>query len=451
MTPRQTLLCLWNVLLRDARHVLVSDRILVQQASNKSIPQCSFVRTYHQTAPVMFYRRFLDRGKGKVKKKKKEEEDQEIDAKIVEEKLTQLEKVKKPGYKIRIPTYESTTDRYINRIFKKAEEQGEKTEETFNTAIKIYKLNAGLYVRGHIEFGDLALSKLEEYELQYNLEVYKMIFSIFPEGKYLPKSKVDAEFIPFPRQQDAALRVLTKMFDNGVIPDEEFGRMIISRFSQRSKVFTRFQRMLYWMPKFKHMNPWPVPRPPPKDPTQLAVMALKRMSFDLETKITVVNDPRDSCSGKFIASAQSPKQIELLSKHPPSKPIIVEGEHYVYLRKVSQKVFVLKTDREGELPGEEPDYYKAMEEEEGEEMFDFVTPLEEEEQTAIVPKKSIHEQEDGTVYGMCITSDSSKESVQDWIQFLQTNNPALEHIPVLFRIRDADFLLNETLKHEEEE
>lgn len=183
-----------------------------------SIPQCSFVRTYHQTAPVMFYRRFLDRGKGKVKKKNKEE-DQEIDAKIVEEKLTQLEKVKKPGYKIRIPTYESTTDRYINRIFKKAEEQGEKTEETFNTAIKIYKLNAGLYVRGHIEFGDLALSKLEEYELQYNLEVYKMIFSIFPEGKYLPKSKVDAEFIPFPRQQDAALRVLTKMFDNGTYED----------------------------------------------------------------------------------------------------------------------------------------------------------------------------------------------------------------------------------------
>lgn len=85
------------------------------------------------------------------------------------------------------------------------------------------------------------------------------------------------------------------------------------------------------------------------------------------------------------------------------------------------------------------------------ELFDFVTPLEEEEQTAIVPKKSVHEQEDGTVYGMCITSDSSKESVQDWIQFLQTKNPALEHIPVLFRIRDADFLLNESLKHEEEE
>lgn len=44
----------------------------------------------------------------------------------------------------------------------------------------------------------------------------------------------------------------------------------------------------------------------------------------------------------------------------------MEGEHYVYLRKVCQKVFVLKTDREGELAGEEPDYYKAMEEQEEE-------------------------------------------------------------------------------------
>lgn len=145
----------------------------------------------------MFYRRFFDRGKGKVKKKKKEEEDQEIDVKIVEEKFIQFEKVKKFGYKIRIFIYESIIDRYINRIFKKVEEQGEKIEEIFNTVIQIYKLNVGLYVRGYIEFGDLVLSKLEEYEFQYNLEVYKMIFSIFFEGKYLFKFKVDVEFIFF--------------------------------------------------------------------------------------------------------------------------------------------------------------------------------------------------------------------------------------------------------------
>ncbi|XP_061181128.1 evolutionarily conserved signaling intermediate in Toll pathway, mitochondrial-like [Saccostrea echinata] len=452
MTKRQILTCLRNLLSRDVCHAVERKYL----AANASLLQTNCVKNYHQTTPLMFYNRFKSRKEVKKKSKEEEEQDREIDAKLVEEKVKELDVVTKIPYKINVASFESKTDRFVNRIFKQVEQSGEKTQETFNTAVKIYKLNAGLYMRGHIEFGEVALSKLEEYELQYNLEVYKMIFSIFPEGKYLPTSKIAAEFTPFPRQQDAALQILTKMFDNGVIPDEEFGRMIISRFSQRSKVFTRYLRMLYWMPKFKYMNPWPIPRPPPKDPIQLAVLALKRMSFDLETKITVVNDSKESeisatRSGKFIASAQSPKQRELLSRHPSSKPIIVEGEHYVYLRKVCQKVFFLKTDPEEEITGEDPDYYKALKEEDVEDMFNFTTPLSGEEQTALVPKKSVHEQEDGTVYAMCITSDSSKESLQDWIQFLQTTNSALEHIPVLFRIKDADSLLKETIRQEEEE
>ncbi|XP_048758266.2 evolutionarily conserved signaling intermediate in Toll pathway, mitochondrial-like isoform X2 [Ostrea edulis] len=358
MTQRLISVCLRNLL--DVR--LPANRIrLASKAS---------VKNYHQTAPVMFYKRFM---KPKEKKNKGgKEEDAEIDAKLVEEKVNELDKVAKLPYKIHVPSFESNTERFVNRIFKQVEQSGEKTEETFKTAIQIYKLNAGLYMRGHIEFGELALDKLEEYNLQYNLDVYKMIFSIFPEGKYLPTSKIAAEFTPFPRQQDSALLVLTKMFEHGVIPDEEFGRMIISRFSQRSKVFTRYLRMLYWMPKFKYMNPWPIPRPPPKDPIQLAVLALKRMSFDLETKITVVNDSKEVDtpgweSGKFIASAQSPKQRELLCRHPSSRPIIVDGEHNVYLRKVCQKVFFLKADQEKEITEEDSDYYKTLEEEDSEE------------------------------------------------------------------------------------
>jgi signaling intermediate in Toll pathway protein len=152
----------------------------------------------------------------KGKSKEKTDEDAEIEAKLVEEKTKELDKVAKLSYKIHVPTFESNTERFVNRIFKQVEQGGEKTEGTFKSAIQIYKLNAGLYMRGHIEFGEVALEKLEEYELQYNLEVYKMIFSIFPEGKYLPTSKIAAEFTPFPRQQDAALQVLTKMFDNGM-------------------------------------------------------------------------------------------------------------------------------------------------------------------------------------------------------------------------------------------
>jgi hypothetical protein len=70
-----------------------------------------------------------------------------------------------------------------------------------------------------------------------------------------------------------------------------------------------------------------------------------------------------SGSGKFIASAQSPRQRELLSAHPSSKPIIVDGEHNVYLRKVCQKVFFLKSDPEKEITSEDADHYKDLEEE----------------------------------------------------------------------------------------
>ena len=38
----------------------------------------------------------------------------------------------------------------------------------------------------------------------------------------------------------------------------------------------------------------------------------------------------------------------------------------MYLRKIQQKVFFLKTDPEKEIVSEDPDYYKALEEEEDE-------------------------------------------------------------------------------------
>lgn len=50
----------------------------------------------------------------------------------------------------------------------------------------------------------------------------------------------------------------------------------------------------------------------------------------------------------------------------------MEGEHYVYLRKIQQKVFFLKTDPEKEIVSEDPDYYKAMEDKEDEGKYIFI-------------------------------------------------------------------------------
>jgi len=73
----------------------------------------------------------------------------------------------------------------------------------------------------------------------------------------------------------------------GVVPDDEMGYKLIAIFGQDSHTFRKYQRMMYWMPKFKFINPYYVPYTLPNDDIELAKMALKRMSVDLENVVTV--------------------------------------------------------------------------------------------------------------------------------------------------------------------
>ena len=72
-------------------------------------------------------------------------------------------------------------------------------------------------------------------------------------------------------------------------------------------------------------------------------------------------------------------------------------------------------------------------------MFNWKSPLlGNDEQTNIMVVPSVHEQDDGTILGMCITGSSSKESVASWINFLQTDNPNLRRVPIIFTIRSPE-------------
>lgn len=73
----------------------------------------------------------------------------------------------------------------------------------------------------------------------------------------------------------------------GVVPDDDMGYKLIRIFGQESHAFRKYQRMMYWMPKFKFANPYYVPYQLPTDDIELAKMALKRMAVDLENKLTV--------------------------------------------------------------------------------------------------------------------------------------------------------------------
>lgn len=51
-------------------------------------------------------------------------------------------------------------------------------------------------------------------------------------------------------------------------------------------------------------------------------------------------------------------------------------------------------------------------------------------------KPSVHEQKDGTIFAICATGTSTKDSLLSWVRCLeQDGNPRLAQIPVLFKFR----------------
>jgi signaling intermediate in Toll pathway protein len=53
-------------------------------------------------------------------------------------------------------------------------------------------------------------------------------------------------------------------------------------------------------------------------------------------------------------------------------------------------------------------------------------------------KRSVHEQDDGTVFAICCTGTSTKDSLLSWIRLLEKDgNKDLASIPVLFKFRSG--------------
>lgn len=75
---------------------------------------------------------------------------------------------------------------------------------------------------------------------------------------------------------------------SGVMPDYEMEDMLLNVFGKKGYPLRKFWRMMYWMPKFKNLTPWPVPEPLPSDVFELAQIAIARISSaDIHSKLTV--------------------------------------------------------------------------------------------------------------------------------------------------------------------
>lgn len=63
--------------------------------------------------------------------------------------------------------------------------------------------------------------------------------------------------------------------------------MVKAIFGDQAHAFRKYQRMMYWMPKFKYANPYRVPYFLPDDQLELAKLALKKMAVDVQNKLSI--------------------------------------------------------------------------------------------------------------------------------------------------------------------
>ncbi|XP_037273871.1 evolutionarily conserved signaling intermediate in Toll pathway, mitochondrial isoform X2 [Rhipicephalus microplus] len=327
--------------------------------------------------------------------------------------------------------------------------------------------------RGHVEFINVATRFVTEFHVERDLEVYKMLFDLFPKGKYTPRSLVQAEFFHFPYHQHCGVRLLDTMEshdvqinssffqepsyqrivvhtnmrqyvtqDVRVLPDREMRQMVLDTFGFHSEVFKKLARMMYWMPKFKHMSPFPLPNPVPRDPYELAQLAIRRMCVDIQSIITVhraKDEVPDAVDDTWVVSGQSPQQQELIELHPTDKPIRIEGPFSIYLRSSAISYFLLRA---------EPTPIRVVEIDSDDVSNIPVTVLD--EKPDLLKPSTVHEQTDGIILAMAATGTSTRDSLLSWLRILQLQNPKLSDIPVVFMLKAPSKSLV-TANHPQEE
>lgn len=310
-----------------------------------------------------------------------------------------------------------------------------KTKATFNRVVDVFT-KQDVRRRGHVEFIYAALKKMPEFGVEKDITVYNKLLDVFPKEVFVPRNFIQRMFNHYPRQQECGVQLLEQMENYGVMPNVETKVLLLQIFGTKGHPVRKYQRLMYWFPKFKHVNPYPVPHQLPEDPVDLAKFSLKRIADDLDAKLTVYQMPCTDVteSGQeiilpHIVGIQSPSQMELLAKHNPSRPVFVEGPFPLWLRKTCTYYYILRAEPS---PPEE----KVEEPYDPERCFDYPLQLDLDLDRDFGDEEAfdVEDLDEGPVFAMCMTSQGDQATLNQWISGLQETNPMLGKVPTLFRL-----------------
>ncbi|XP_028678637.2 evolutionarily conserved signaling intermediate in Toll pathway, mitochondrial [Erpetoichthys calabaricus] len=310
-----------------------------------------------------------------------------------------------------------------------------KNKATFSHVLDVFK-NKDIRRRGHVEFIYAALKKMPEFGVEQDLAIYNKLLDVFPKEVFIPRNFIQRMFNHYPRQQECGVQILEQMENYGVLPNVETKVLLIQIFGKKSHPIRKYQRLMYWFPRFKHVNPYPVPRELPQDPVDLARFSLHRIAADLNAKVTVYqmpssdhNEDGNLVCQPYIVGIQSPDQREVLAKHRPNRPVFVEGPFPLWLKRTCVYYYVLRADP---LPPEE----KVEEPVDPERNFFYPLELELDYDRDLGDDEDfdVDEVEEGPVYAMCMTDSGDRDTLAKWISGLQETNPILGCTPTVFRL-----------------
>jgi signaling intermediate in Toll pathway protein len=239
-----------------------------------------------------------------------------------------------------------------------------KNKDTYLECLRMYESHV-IARRDIVTFITVALKYMKEFGVHKDITVYKKLLDLFPKGKMIPTNIFQSMFMHYGKEQNCAIDIFEQMEDNGVIPDLEMEAMLLNIFGRHGLPTQKYWKMMYWMPKFKNLNPWPVPKPIPDDVLELAKLAMiKISSIDVRSSVTIYEtvEIEDSIEKTWIVSAMSPKQSELLTEHNKNIPIYIEGPFRIYVAIKAVDYFILKAKppQNRKYPDYEPDGKNLM-------------------------------------------------------------------------------------------
>ncbi|XP_030636410.1 evolutionarily conserved signaling intermediate in Toll pathway, mitochondrial [Chanos chanos] len=318
-----------------------------------------------------------------------------------------------------------------------------KTKATFNRVVDVFN-KKDIRRRGHVEFIYAALKKMPEFGVERDIAVYNKLLDVFPKEVFVPRNFIQRMFNHYPRQQECGVQLLEQMESYGVLPNVETKVLLVQIFGEKSHPIRKYQRIMYWFPKFKHANPFPIPHNLPQDPVDLAKFSLTRIANDLDAEITVyqfpttdISETGEEVSLPYVIGIQSPEQQSLLAKHNPSRPVFVEGPFPLWLRKTCVHYYVLRADP---IPAEE-----KLEEQYDPELcgpgqslfYPIWLDLDLERDLGDDDSFDVDDVTEGAIYAMCMTDQGDQVTLGKWISGLQESNPVLGRIPTLFRLESG--------------